>query len=95
MRCGTAGFAILMLAGAAGVSSSTAAVVRADSAGAPDRVGQWTAPFEEGGATPRCTKGTDGRIFCKPTGMYEGALKDGRVLYWNGIESSENVAAAV
>ncbi|MGH7746717.1 MAG: hypothetical protein ACREQ5_18475, partial [Candidatus Dormibacteria bacterium] len=42
VRCGTAGFAILMLAGAAGVSSSTAPVVRADGSGTPDRVGQWT-----------------------------------------------------
>jgi galactose oxidase-like protein len=94
VRCGTAGSAILLLAGAAGVSSSTAPVVRADSTGSPDQVGQWTQPFEEGGATPRCTKGTDGRIFCKPDGAYEGVLKDGRVLYWNAIESSENVQVA-
>ncbi len=93
VRCGTAGAAILMLAGAAGVSSSTAPVVRADGGDAA-QVGQWTQPFEEGGATPRCTKGTDGRIFCKPDGAYEGVLKDGRVLYWNAIESSENVVVA-
>ena len=95
MRCGTAASAILMLAGAAGVSSSTAPVVRAESSGSPDQVGQWTPPFEEGGSTPRCTKGADGRILCKPTAVYNGVLKDGRVLYWNGIESSENVQYSV
>ena len=94
-RCGTATFAIVMLAGAAGVSSSTAPVVRADSSGSADHFGQWTQPFEEGGSTPRCTKGSDGRILCKPTAVYLGGLKDGRVLYWNGIESSENVQFSV
>jgi hypothetical protein len=83
-----------MLAGAAGMSTASAPAVRADTSGSPDQVGRWTAPFEEHGATPRCVRGGDGRIACKPDGAYQGVLKDGRVLYWNAIESDENVQVA-
>lgn len=57
----------------------------------PAQVGEWTAPFEEGGsATPRCAV-VDGRILCKPTAVGSLVQPDGRVLYMNGIESGENV----
>jgi Galactose oxidase-like, Early set domain len=93
-RCGTAVGAILLLAGAAGMSTASAPPVRAETTASPDQVGQWTPPFEEHGATPRCARGSDGRIACKPDGAYEGVLRDGRVLYWNAIESDENVQVA-
>jgi Domain of unknown function (DUF1929) len=93
-RCGTAGVAIVLLAGAAGMSTASAPAVRADTSASPDQVGQWTPPFEEGGATPRCVRGTDGRIACKPDGAYQGVMRDGRLLYWNAIESDENVQVA-
>lgn len=58
----------------------------------PELVGAWTSPFEEGGAaTPRCSTGTDGRVTCKPVAVSSVVLPDGRVLYINGVESSENV----
>ena len=63
--------------------------------GAPEDIGQWTAPFEEGGAeTPRCHR-VDGllkdEIVCKPAAVSLAALPDGRLFYANGIEADENV----
>jgi hypothetical protein len=64
------------------------------SAAGPDRPGgQWTAPFEEGGAgVPRCAPAQDGSgfIVCKPTAQAAALLPDGRVFYYNGLESWEN-----
>jgi hypothetical protein len=61
----------------------------------PDVVGQWTEPFEEGGAnTPRCQAAGDGSpdgfVVCKPVAQASAVLPDGRVFYYNGIESQEN-----
>jgi len=78
--------ATMLLVGVVG--SSSAQVV-----GTPDLVGQWTEPFEEGGAgVPRCVPANDGSGFvvCKPTAQASAMLPDGRILYWNGIESQEN-----
>src|SRR5688500_13255748 len=63
--------------------------------GSPADIGQWTQPFEEGGAgTPRCSR-TDGHlkdeIFCKVAAVTTAMLPDGRVYYANGIEADENV----
>jgi galactose oxidase-like protein len=64
------------------------------SAAGPAEIGAWSAPFEEGGAAvPRCAT-VDGRIVCKPTAVGAAVLRDGRVLYMNGIESGENVQYA-
>jgi hypothetical protein len=58
----------------------------------PAKVGAWTSPFEEGGAAvPRCTTGADGRIICKPTAVSSAILPNGKVLYLNGLESTENI----
>ncbi len=57
----------------------------------PAEVGAWSTPFEEGGSkAPRCWTAA-GRIVCKPTAVGAAMLRDGRVLYMNGIESGENV----
>ena len=63
--------------------------------GSPAEIGQWTQPFEEGGAeTPRCHR-KDGllkdEIFCKPAANTLALLPDGRAYYTNGIEADENV----
>jgi hypothetical protein len=59
---------------------------------APDVIGQWTSPFEEGGSgMPACTDEGKGRVKCKPVAYASGALLDGRVLYFNGVEGSENI----
>jgi hypothetical protein len=58
----------------------------------PEVAGLWTAPFEEGGAeTPRCHTDGEGRILCKPIGQGMAMLPDGRLFYWNGNESQENI----
>jgi hypothetical protein len=81
----------LVIVGAA-VTTGSAPAKAAPSGSSPDQVGTWTAPFEEGGTnTPRCVKGTDGRDLCKPVGYAQAITSDGRVFYFNGIESSENV----
>ena len=65
--------------------------------GALDKVGAWVQPFEEGGAgTPRCQPTKEGgwakgSLVCKPSAATMIALPDGRVLYWDGLEGSENV----
>jgi hypothetical protein len=87
-KAGTSLFAaVLLLGGMAG--SSSAQVV-----GTPDFVGQWTPPFEEGGAvTPRCVPAgddTSGFTVCKPTAAAAAVLPDGRVFYHNGFESEQN-----
>jgi hypothetical protein len=62
-----------------------------------DKVGAWIAPFEEGGAAvPRCRTDEEpgwakGSLICKPSAADMIALPDGRVLYWDGLEGSENV----
>ena len=82
------------LALAAAVLVIVAMTIGSAGAATPDQVGAWTAPFEEGGsATPRCST-VDGRIVCKPTAVGSAVLRDGRVLYMNGIESGENVQYA-
>ena len=72
-------------------SGSSAQVV-----GTPDIVGQWTEPFEEGGAgTPRCVPAendTEGFVVCKPAAQASAVLPDGRIFYYNGIESQENAS---
>jgi hypothetical protein len=59
----------------------------------PDVFGEWTQPFEEGGArVARCVPAEDGTGFvvCKPTAQAAAVLPDGRVFYYNGLESWEN-----
>ena len=85
------GAALTLLAPASGVSARTA--TGGPAAGAPDVVGRWTQPFEENGAAvPRCQPAGDGnsRLVCKPAAVEAAVLRDGRVFYFNGIESQEN-----
>ncbi len=86
-RVGVVVCATTLLVGG-GVARTSAQVV-----GTPDVVGQWTDPFEEGGSgVPRCVPANDGSGFvvCKPAAQASAVLPDGRILYWNGIESQEN-----
>jgi hypothetical protein len=61
-------------------------------------VGKWSIPFEEGGKVkPRCWNVTEAgvrRLQCKPTAVTAGMLPDGRILYANGLEGSENFSYA-
>ncbi|MDQ3945985.1 MAG: DUF1929 domain-containing protein [Actinomycetota bacterium] len=88
MRWATPLLAAMVLFGVTTTGSS------AQVGGLPDVVGQWTDPFEEGGAdTPRCVPAegdTEGFTVCKPAAQASAVLPDGRVFYYNGIESQEN-----
>jgi Galactose oxidase-like, Early set domain len=92
LSMGTAvGTAVILGAGLS-TGSSPARAAQATGDSSSDQVGTWTPPFEEGGTnTPRCAKGVDGRLACKPVGYAQAITPDGRVFYFNGIESSENV----
>ncbi len=52
--------------------------------------GQFETAFTEPGAD--CPSNQDGLKACKPTAASVVALADGRVLYWNGLEGTENIA---
>jgi hypothetical protein len=59
--------------------------------GAPEQVGRWSPPLEEGGlGTPRCVANSNGEKTCKPVGQAMAVLPDGRVFYYNGAEGQEN-----
>lgn len=85
----------LTLALSGGVFGAQALVLPAEpDAGDPAEIGKFGKPFEEGGAKePRCTKNKDGEKVCKPTAVSTVVLKDGRILFWNGIEGSESSSA--
>jgi len=73
----------------------TGPVAGAQIVGLPDVVGAWTQPFEEGGAgTPRCVPSDendpDGFVVCKPVAQAAAVLPDGRIVYYNGLEATEN-----
>jgi hypothetical protein len=79
----------------AGTPQKVANPTATEVTGSPDQIGQWTHPFEEGGAqTPRCQRKDallKGEIFCKVAAVTLAALPDGRIYYANGIEADENV----
>jgi hypothetical protein len=91
LKWGTSFLGAALLLGGVMASGSSAQV-----AGLPDVVGQWTQPFEEGGAnTPRCQPAqgdTEGFTVCKPVAQASAVLPDGRIFYYNGIESQENAS---
>jgi hypothetical protein len=80
------GVAVLVVGGSAAGS--------AQAVGTPDAIGEWTAPFEEGGRDiPLCQTdedGPEGFVSCKPTATATSMLPDGRILYYNNLEGFEN-----
>jgi galactose oxidase len=93
-----AGIAALALAAAVAGAVPAVAPVPAQAASTPppDVAGQWTEPFAEGGAaTAQCQPAGDrtGPAACRPTAVEAAVLKDGRILYLNGVESQSPAAA--
>jgi hypothetical protein len=83
IRMASVGVLVAML-----VSASAIMPASADTA---SEIGVWGAPWEEGGSgVPACTPLEDGTFFCKPTAVSIAQLATGHLLYWNGIEASEN-----
>lgn len=69
---------------------STVAVAGPAEAADPKKIGQWSAPFWEGGSLPIDPPTLEkGKRF--PTAVSTVVLPDGRILYWNGLEGSEDI----
>lgn len=87
------------LAATALVAAPTAGAAAAGPAPADRAVrGEFSSPFREDGGnatTSSCSVDGSGRKTCLPSGASQNVLPDGRVLYWNAIEGSEDVAGPV
>src|SRR5947209_20492282 len=83
------------LAAAATIAIVAMTVGSATAAPGPARIGQWTAPFEEGGSTtPRCQPdpgGPAGQVVCKPTAVGAAAPPNGTVWDSNGLAATAHV----
>lgn len=55
----------------------------------PSEVGQWLAPFSEGGLFDGAPPATKDESKAIPTAGASVVLRDGRILYWNNLEGSE------
>ncbi|MGH2577366.1 MAG: hypothetical protein ACRDG9_06405, partial [Actinomycetota bacterium] len=78
---------VATLVGSSGLGASAQVV------GVADLAGRWADPFEEGGAgVSRCQPAEDDARLqvCKPTAQAIAVLPDGRLVYYNGLESQEN-----
>jgi len=65
-------------------------VAPARSAGIDPAVGgAFGAPFEQPG--PRCVTTAAGQQVCKPAGAASVVLANGKILYWNNLEGTENI----
>jgi hypothetical protein len=68
--------------------------------GSPDpaRVGRFLPPFEDtrpGEGAEACRTDADGRKLCKPAGATVVALNNGKVLYWDALEGTENIQLSI
>src|SRR3954454_24909841 len=52
--------------------------------------GSFGQPFVENPGAPQCVT-RDGKQVCKPVGAASVVLADGRILYWNNLEGTENI----
>jgi hypothetical protein len=60
----------------------------------PAQVGRFLPPFEDtrpSEGPQACRTDADGRKLCKPAGATVVALENGKVLYWDALEGTENV----
>jgi hypothetical protein len=89
-----AAVALAPLALAAATSGRPAAAGPGD----PAQVGRFLAPFEDQRpeeGPDKCLIDADGRKLCKPAGATLVALDDGRVLYWDALEGTENLQLSI
>lgn len=85
--------AISFIASAAGTSVGVPpGPFEAVSSTDPRLVGRWSAPFWEGGSEPYDPPSKE-KAKKYPVGAAISVLPDGRVLYWNALEGSENADA--
>lgn len=88
------GVAMLALAIAAAGAVTVPLATAAAQADDPAAVGRFLAPFEdqrpeEGSGA--CITDADGRKLCKPAGAAVIALSNGKILYWDALEGTENL----
>lgn len=94
---GPAGAAVKNILGLGGFFDDLNVIPGGDVAvrGGPERIGEFGAPFVEpeieGIATDaKCIADQDGYKHCKPAAGTLNVLPDGRVLYWDALEGTEN-----
>ena len=86
----------VVMAVVGGSFSLTAA--QAQSSPGPAQVGRFLPPFEDtrpGEGPEACHTDADGRKLCKPAGATVVALANGKVLYWDALEGTENVQLSI
>ena len=86
----------VVMAVVGGSFSLTAA--QAQSSPGPAQVGRFLPPFEDtrpGEGPEACRTDADGRKLCKPAGATVVALANGKVLYWDALEGTENVQLSI
>lgn len=66
----------------------------AEPPGDPAEVGRWLAPFSEDGAFDQAPPDTEAESAQYPTAVSIAVLPNGKLLYWNGLEGTENSDAA-
>src|SRR5438876_583765 len=85
---------------AAGAVTTTLALLMPGAHGAalpsPDRVGAFGQPFVEPTidgkpSKKKCIKNAHKTLDCKPTAGSMAILPNGKILYWNALEGTENV----
>jgi hypothetical protein len=86
--------AVLTVAVAVGGGSFSLSGAGAQSSPGPAQVGRFLPPFEDtrpSEGLQACRTDADGRKLCKPAGATVVALENGKVLYWDALEGTENV----
>jgi hypothetical protein len=88
---------VLALLGSSAIARTTRAVAATDD---PATMGSFSNPFAEptidGQATSdKCIKKSDGTFDCKPAAGSMAILDNGKILYWNALEGTENVSHGI
>ena len=92
------GIAVLAVAIASAGGSLTLTGAAAQGAADPAQVGRFLPPFEDMRASEgqdACHIDADGRKLCKPAGATVVALSNGKFLYWDALEGTENVDLSI
>src|SRR5688572_25609829 len=93
-----ASVAVLAVVTAFAGSALTLTGAAAQTGGGPAQTGRFLAPFEDtrpSEGAEACRTDADGRQLCKPAGATVVALNNGKVLYWDALEGTENVQLSI
>ena len=92
------GVAVLAVAIASAGGSLTLTGAAAQGAADPAQAGRFLPPFEDmrtSEGPDACHTDADGRKLCKPAGATVVALSNGKILYWDALEGTENVDLSI